>query len=65
MEKQIDIEGAYEAVEKALRSQGARHSREKLLALTQSLMEGGAPQTYGERVAQMTLEIQGFLPRAN
>jgi uncharacterized membrane protein len=52
---------AYKAVQQALRSQGARHSSTALEALTERLMAGGIPETYGERVAQMALQIKGHL----
>ncbi len=53
----------YSVVQKALRSQGARHSRPQLEALTAALMAGESPKTYGERVAQMALDMAGLLPK--
>ena len=54
----------YQVVEQALRSQGARHSKAALEALTTHLMDGGDPRTYGERFAQMALQREGLLPIA-
>ena len=55
---------AYQAVQQALRSQGGRrHSKEALESLTQHLMSGGQPRTYGERFAQMSLVMKGLLPK--
>ena len=53
----------YQCVEEALRSQGARHPKAKLEALTKHLMEGGKPETYGERFAQMALQQEGYIDR--
>ena len=50
-------------VKKALESQGARHSRDKIDALTADLMAGGKPKTYGERFAQMALITAGYLTK--
>ena len=50
-------------VKKALESQGARHSRDKIDALTTDLMAGGKPKTYGERFAQMALITAGYLTK--
>ena len=54
---------AYRVVEQALRSQGARHPKAALEALTEYLMGGNAPRTYGERFAQMALQREGILPK--
>ena len=48
-------------VKKALESQGARHSRDKIDALTADLMAGGKPKTYAERFAQMALQTSGYI----
>ena len=53
-----------EVIERALRSQGARHSRAALEELAAHLMAGGAPRTYGERFAQMALIQSGLIQRA-
>ena len=50
-------------VKKALESQGARHTRAKIDALTADLMAGGKPKTYGERFAQMALITAGYLTK--
>ena len=50
-------------VKKALESQGARHTRAKIDALTADLMAGGTPKTYGERFAQMALITAGYLTK--
>jgi hypothetical protein len=47
----------------ALRSQGGRPNKVALEALVDDLMAGGAPQTYGERFAQMALQLAGLAPR--
>ena len=51
------------AVKKALESQGARHSRDKIDALTADLMAGGKPKTYAERFAQMALITAGHISK--
>ena len=51
------------AVKKALESQGARHSRDKIAALTADLMAGGKPKTYAERFAQMALITAGYISK--
>ena len=50
-------------VKKALESQGARHSRDKIDALTADLMAGGKPKTYAERFAQMALITAGYISK--
>jgi len=50
-------------VKKALESQGARHSRDKIDALTADLMAGGKPKTYAERFAQMALITAGYITK--
>ena len=50
-------------VKKALESQGARHSRDKIDALTADLIAGGKPKTYGERFAQMALITAGYITK--
>ena len=55
---------AQEVVRDALRSQGARHPRAKTDALAAHLMEGGKPESYGERFAQMALQREGLLKEA-
>jgi hypothetical protein len=50
-------------VKKALESQGARHTRDKIDALTADLMAGGKPKTYGERFAQMALITAGYITK--
>jgi hypothetical protein len=44
----------------------ARHGGSEMVdveALVARLFTGGAPQTYGERLAQIGLEVVGLLPR--
>ena len=60
-----DFAGAYRAVSLALRSQGARHTKAQMEALTRYLLDGGTFQTYGERFAQIALQVGGFLPTPN
>ena len=55
---------ARDVVRKALESQGARPRSAAIAALTVHLMEGGKPETYGERFAQMQLQLSGLLPEA-
>ena len=50
-------------VKKALESQGARHSRDKINALTADLMAGGKPKTYAERFAQIALITAGYITK--
>ena len=50
-------------VKKALASQGARHSRDKIDALTADLMAGGKPKTYAERFAQIALITAGYITK--
>jgi|TARA_R110000744_G_scaffold285818_1_gene397170 hypothetical protein len=50
-------------VKKALESQGARHSRDKIDALTADLIAGGKPKTYAERFAQMALITAGHISK--
>ena len=50
-------------VKKALESQGARHTRAKIDALTADLMAGGKPKTYAERFAQMALITAGYITK--
>ena len=52
---------AQEIVRDSLRSQGATHTRAATDALTEHLMNGGSPASYGERVAQMALQLAGLL----
>jgi hypothetical protein len=52
---------AQEIVRDALRSQGSRIPRSVTDALTAHLMAGGSPAAYGERFAQMQLQIAGLL----
>ena len=58
-------EKAQKLVQGALESQGGRHSRDKVNALTEHLMGGGKPRTYGERFAQMALERAGLIARSS
>ena len=51
-----------ELVADVLKKNGANHSREKTDALTAHLMGGGSPASYGERLAQMSLQMEGHLP---
>ena len=44
-----------------LRKNGGNHSKAKTNALTEHLMNGGSPASYGERLAQMSLQMAGFL----
>jgi hypothetical protein len=46
----------------ALRSQGGRPNKAALEAMVNSLMAGDAPQSYGERFAQMALQLKGLAP---
>ena len=55
---------AQQLVRASLESQGARHPRAKTDALALHLMTGGKPATYGERLAQMQLQLSGLLPEA-
>ena len=55
---------AQDVVRKALESQGARHPRAKTDALAAHLMEGGQPESYAERFAQIALQLSGLLPEA-
>ena len=53
-----------EAIRKAigvLQSQGGRPRRTVVETLVDDLLAGGAPQTYGERLVQMTLQREGFI----
>lgn len=50
-------------VKKALASQGARHKLDTINSLAAHLMGGGLPQTYGERLAQMALQMERLLPK--
>lgn len=43
-----------------LRSQGGSPSRVVVEALVTDLLEGGTPKTYGERMVQMELQLQGY-----
>ena len=55
-----------EAIRKALQvlqSQGGRPSRTAIEALVDDLLAGGSPKTYGERLVQMTLQMQGFIKK--
>ena len=54
---------AQELVRDVLTKNGARHSREIPDALAHHLMEGGKPETYGERLAQMQLQMEGLLTK--
>ena len=54
---------AQELVRDVLTKNGARHSREITDALALHLMEGGKPETYGERLAQMQLQMEGLLTK--
>ena len=47
---------AYRVVREAFESQGTRHPKAALERLTTHLLDGKAPETYGERVAQMALQ---------
>ena len=51
-----------QVVADVLRKNGGNHSKAKLDALTEHLMKGGSPASYGERLAQMSLQMEGFLP---
>tara|TARA_R110002110_G_scaffold331491_1_gene542652 strand:+ start:99 stop:299 length:201 start_codon:yes stop_codon:yes gene_type:complete len=51
-----------QVVADAFRKNGGNHSKAKIDALTQHLMNGGSPASYGERLAQMALQMEGFLP---
>ena len=53
---------AQELVRDVLTKNGARHSREITDALAHHLMGGGKPEPYGERLAQMQLQMEGLLP---
>ena len=52
---------AQEIVRDALRSQGSRIPRAVTDALTAHLMAGGSPASYGERFAQIQLQVSGLL----
>jgi hypothetical protein len=56
-----DLEKAKVIVRDVLRSQGARHPRATTDSLAEYLMTGGVPATYGERFAQMKLQIEGLI----
>jgi hypothetical protein len=47
----------------ALRSQGGRPNKAALETLVTALMAGEAPQSYGERFAQMALQLKGLAPK--
>lgn len=52
---------AQEIVRDALSSQGSRIPRALTDELTAHLMAGGSPATYGERFAQIQLQVAGLL----
>jgi len=54
---------AIKTAKKALESQGGRHPAAKVEALVDALLAGEKPQTYGERMVQMALQMDGHISR--
>ena len=62
-EKSPELLRAQKLVRDVLVKNGARHPRTITDALALHLMEGGKPETYGERLAQMQLQMEGLLTK--
>ena len=54
-------EQAIQEAVRVLKSQGGRPSRATTAAMVDDLLSGGSPKTYGERLVQMALQMQGFI----
>ena len=58
-----ELEAAIAVVTKLFADNVTRHPKEAVKLLTEALLAGESPKTYGERMAQMALQRAGHIAR--